>query len=67
MFYVQDCSSNALKTSCRLVEHLYRVLSSAKLHISVFTINKNKSLIKMLNISGPKIDPCGTPNKILNH
>ena len=27
----------------------------------------NKSLGNMLNKRGPKIDPCGTPNKISSH
>ena len=37
------------------------MLSSAELHISDFFMEKNKSLINILNKRGPRIDPCGTP------
>ena len=40
------------------------VLSSAKLAISVSSITKNKSIKKILNNRGPRIDPCGNPNVI---
>ena len=36
------------------------MLSSAELHISDFFMEKNKSLINILNKRGPRIDPCGT-------
>ena len=36
------------------------MLSSAKLHASEIFIEKNKSLINILNKRGPKIDLCGT-------
>ena len=41
----------------------YRVLSSAKLHISDFPINKNISFMNILNSSGPNIHPWGIPRK----
>ena len=41
--------------------HIYKVLSSAKLHTSVSKVKKSKSLRYILNNNGPKIDPCGTP------
>ena len=37
----------------------YRVLSSAKLHVSDFSIKKNISFMNMLNSSGPNIDTRG--------
>ena len=43
-----------------------RVLSSAKLHTFDFFMEKNKSLINILNKRGPRIDSCGTPVLILH-
>ena len=37
-------------------------LSSAKLCNSAFSIQSQRSLIKMLKRTGPKIDPCRTPD-----
>ena len=37
------------------------VVSSAKLQISTSGGAKNKWWIEMLNKSGPRIEPCGTP------
>ena len=37
-------------------------LSSAKLCNSAFSIQRQRSLIKMLKRTGPKIDPCRTPD-----
>ena len=45
----------------------YIVLSSAKLQISHFKTKKNKSLMKILNKSGPRIDPWGIPQIIFHH
>ena len=45
----------------------YRVVSSAKLQISVSLMKRSKSLIKTLKRIGPSIDPCGTPKIISNH
>ena len=43
-----------------MVYHLHNSLS-------VSLINKNKSERKILNISGPRIDPCGTQTRIICH
>lgn len=43
------------------------ILSSGKLLIlliSVYLIHRNKSLMKILKRIGPKIEPCGTHNKV---
>ena len=40
------------------------VLSSAKLHILYSSMKKTRSLIKTLKSSGPKIEPCETPDVI---
>ena len=45
----------------------YRVVSSAKLHISISFMKKSKSLIKTLKRIGPSIDSCGIPRIISNH
>ena len=37
------------------------MFSSAKLHTSDFFMEKNKSLINMLNKKGPRIDSCSAP------
>ena len=39
----------------------YRVLSSAKLHISDFSIKKNNSFMNILTSGESNIDPCGVP------
>ena len=44
----------------------YKVLSSAKLQISDFSMTKNRSFINMLN-KGPSIEPCGIPCLISDH
>ena len=41
----------------KFLSHEYRVLSSAKLDISDFSIEKNVSLMNILNSSGPNTDP----------
>ena len=48
-------------TSSIVFAVLYGVLSFAK---SVSFIMENRSHRKMLTNKGPKMDPCGTPNKI---
>ena len=45
----------------------YKVLSSAKLQISDFSMTKNKSFINMLNNKGPSMEPCGIPCLISDH
>ena len=46
---------------------LHRVLSSAKLWTDAFGIKKKKSLKKILNKIGPKIEPWGTPDIIVSN
>ena len=45
----------------------YNVLSSAKLQMSDFKLQKNRSFMNILNKIGPRIEPCGTPSIIFNH
>ena len=45
----------------------YTVLSSVELQISDFSTNKKISLIKLLNYSGPNIEPYGIPRQISDH
>ena len=45
----------------KFLSHEYRVLPSAKLYISDFSINKNISFINILNSSGSNIDSWGIP------
>ena len=45
----------------KFLSHEYRVLSSAKLHISDFSIKKNISFMNILNSSGRNIDPWEIP------
>ena len=51
----------------RFLLQLYSVLSSAKFQISDFLIEKNKSLINLLNSRAPRIEHCGTPVLISYH
>ena len=41
-----------------------KVLSSAKLCKSDFSMHRNKSLRNISKMIGPYIEPCGTPDKI---
>ena len=50
----------------RFLSHEYRVLSSAKLHVSDFSIKKNISFINLLNNSGPNNDPLEILRKTSN-
>ena len=45
----------------------YRIVSSAKLQISVSFMKRSKLLIRTLKRIGPNIDPCGSPGIICNH
>ena len=45
----------------------HKVLSSAKLQISDFSMAKNRSLINMLNNKGPSMETCGIPCLISDH
>ena len=53
--------SKQFSTTDRLGLDLYKVLWSAKLQMSVFSINIMRSLIKILNMRGPRIEPWGIP------
>ena len=46
---------------CRLILHLYIVLSSARLRILALSMKRKIPLINKLKNNGPKIQPCGTP------
>ena len=59
--------SKQFSTTDRLGLDLYKVLSSAKLQMSVFSINIMRSLIKLLNMRGPRIELWGIPVKISIH
>ena len=56
--------SKQFTTNDRLGLDLYKVLSSAKLQMSVFSIKIMRLLIKILNMRGPRIEPWGIPVKI---
>ena len=59
-------SSSLLEMVSKSFPQAYRVVSSAKLQISVSFIKRSKSSIKTLKRIGPSIDPCGTPKIISN-
>ena len=48
-------------TRNKFLLHKYRVLSSARLYISDFSVKKNISFMNILNSSGANIDPWGIP------
>ena len=56
--------SKQFTTTDRFGLDLCKVLSSAKLQMSDFSINIMRSLIKILNAKGLRIEPLGTPVKI---
>ena len=47
------------KMFSNFLSQLYKVLSSAKLQTPDLMIIKDKSLMIILNRSGPRIEPCG--------
>ena len=47
------------KMFSNFLSQLYKVLSSAKLQTPDLMIIKDKSLMIILNKSGPRIEPCG--------
>ena len=57
---VMSCSKQ-FSTTNRLGLDLYKVLLSAKLQMLVLSINIMKSLTKILNMRGPRIEPWGIP------
>ena len=56
--FMSCCKSS--KMISKTLSHLYIVLLSAKLHTSVLSRKRKRSLINKLNNSRPEIDPCGT-------
>ena len=56
-----DAFSNFLINSFKSSEKAKIVLSSTKLCKLAVLNQRNRSLMKMLKRSGPKIEPCGTP------
>ena len=59
IFFISNVRFSLMRN--KFLSHEYRVLSSAKLHISDFSIKKNISFMNILNSSGPNIDPWGIP------
>ena len=55
IFFISNVRFSLMRN--KFLSHEYRVLSSAKLHISDFSIKKNISFMNILNSSGPNIDP----------
>ena len=53
-------------TSSMLSPYAYTVLSSAKFVVEDSLIKKKMSLINMLNKSGPRTEPWGTPDVMLS-
>ena len=60
-------TSSLLEMISKSFPQAYRVVSSAKLQISLSFMKRSKSLIKTLKRIGPSIDRCGTPRIISNH
>ena len=62
IFYISYLRS--FKVVCRLILHLYIVLSSARLRIFALSMKRKIPLINKLKNNGLKIEPCGTPQTI---
>ena len=62
-----EARSRDSMTSSTFLAERYGVLSSAKFAISISLCIRNKSAKKMLNRSGPKIEPCGTTKITASH
>ena len=56
----RDTEARCRDSSIFLVERYYGDLSSAKFAMSISLCIRNKPTKKILNKSGPKIEPCGT-------
>ena len=65
MFFIVHIRSSLILA--RSFSHEYTVLSSAKLQISDFPTKKEIPLIKILDNSGPNIEPWGIPRQISDH
>ena len=61
IFFISNIRFSLMRN--KFLSQQYRVLSSAKLHISNFSIKKNISLMNILNSSGPNINLWGIPRK----
>ena len=55
--------SNTLMSSSILFLASYILLPSRTFASSMSCLNKNKSFMKILNKTGPSVEPCGTPEK----
>ena len=55
IFFISNIRFSLMQN--KFLSHEYRVLPSAKLHISDFSIKKNILFMNILNSSGPNIDP----------
>ena len=55
IFFISNIRFSLMRN--KFLSHEYRVLSSAKLHISDLSIKKNISFMNILHSSGPNIDP----------
>ena len=60
-------SLSLIATDSTSLFHAYTVLSSAKFQTWEDFIAKMKSLTKILKNSGPRTEPCGTPDTISCH
>ena len=60
IFFISNVRFSLMRN--KFLSHEYRVLPSAKLHISDFSIKTNISFMNILNSSGPNIDPWGIPH-----
>ena len=56
-----DASSNFLINSYKSLEKAETMMSSAKLCKSTVLNQRNRSLIKMLKMIRPDMEPCGAP------
>ena len=54
-------------TVFKCAPHKYKVLLSAKLQLSDFSMTKYRSFINMLNNKGHGMEPCGIPCLISDH
>ena len=61
---IEMSCSKQFRTTERFGLDLYKVLSSGKLQISVFSIKIRRSLMKISNMRGPRIETWGIPVKI---
>ena len=58
---IEVCVSTFLSSLLNALMVLDKVVSSAYIIKSNFSVDSQKSFIYMINNKGPRIDPCGTP------